>query len=904
MFQSTELAEQMNTKHKEAIVVVDPFSTAILLCKTALEQGITVLVVITRSARMWENFRLSLEDIDATVVIEAKQPEGAAELVAAKAVELGALVKQVLPGGDASYIFAEQMARYLSLPTQVSGMEAVRCSKSAANNRLQQLGLNHIRTWEITNSDEIWGNPDYQDLKKTLQHEGIVAKPPDSSGTDKVFLCQSRTGLSRAIDKILNEETLYVRRSERALAQERISGSEYAFNTISKRGHHKVVSWWLYQKQNQGMEHPLYRSTFSLDPSRDGAIHQWDALYQYCLNVLDGFGIREGATHIEIFMTVDGPVLCELNPRLPGGAAFWFDSERRAQGYNSIDAWLMACLPSRRREWKELPDIPPEQQVRYGVATMYHAGPSGTLEKLPCFNSLENLTTCRSVHPLVQAGDHIQVSTSLLDFPGMVLFEGPPNDVLSDILRANRMLWRKDWFSVTTNTEQTINQATSPTKPEIPAIAVVEPSSTTLLLQRRALEIGLYVVSVLTLPEKLWENDHASISDISSCELVRNDDVNEIIRQIDSLEIPLAGVFPGFEASSYVADQLNTHYGLSGNAASTVGLRTTKSGMQSGLMNAGLKHMRWVSIDNGASASAAISTLADQSVEQFVVQPDLDAGSHHVHSFTDPEAAAEFARQTLLHAKTLQESRVQRVVVRELVEGPQYTIHGVSHAGCHKVLGCWYYDRIWIDQVENGINFKTPFFVTIEEGLNRDLNLDRLATYTFNVLDAIGHQNGAFSIELIDDDGDSPILIEINPRLPGLEGVWIDLQQRGLGYNSLDIWLSTLAAPNAVNMLPRRFENIPTLPSTKTNFHWAIFFLSSHKEGEVRYLPESQELRTELPTLHTAHWYVDVGGALQHSRSLMEVPGYLVFAGQKAAVENDLRKAKAIETSLIEQLLR
>jgi hypothetical protein len=102
--------------------------------------------------------------------------------------------------------------------------------------------------------------------------------------------------------------------NDEVLMQEYIAGDEYMVNAVTFEGKHVITDIWHSGKIIQN-GHIIY-DIGTLLPF-EGKIQS--ALVEYTKNVLDALDLKFGCSHNEVFMTAEGPVLVELNPRITGG---------------------------------------------------------------------------------------------------------------------------------------------------------------------------------------------------------------------------------------------------------------------------------------------------------------------------------------------------------------------------------------------------------------------------------------------------------------------------------------------------------------------------------------------------------------------------------------------------------
>lgn len=814
--------------HDLVWVVVDPFSSAIALCSQAVEAGYTLVALFSRPLDMWRNYRVNLDLLKCTHRLSIPDVHEAAQTLEA---QFPGKAFRVINGSDASSMFTDRLAHLLGAPGRDMRFVHARRYKDRCMKRLAEVGLAHIPTWIVQAGSRL--EPEYFP---------VVAKPAAGGGSDLVFQCKNQTELDRALTQIFQTQTVYAETNTRALVQPYMLGTEYVLNTHSHRGQHRVTAWWLYRKRRlKETEHaPFYEYILSLDPKKEGAEHRWEEQVHYVRQVLDALGFTNGSAHIELFLTEKGPVLCELNPRFPGYYLFWGDAQRAIQGYNDIDLTLEKVM--------DAPYQPPSSDMKYGCMYIYHPDPE-TITWDGQLPDLSDKKTLVHTQMLIQPGATVKTTVSLLDVPGILSLCGPADAVLQDMVRVPHLVERPHR--------------------KTPCLVLVDPCSSLLIAARRAMQLGIGIVNLVTLSPKFWTNDHSELS-LPGNETWFVSDVAEAKRMLARCAFQPIGLLPGFEASLPFADQLAQSLGLAGNDPGTSDARSSKIAMQQRMDEAGLPVLPHCVVD-------AENPFPDLPWGQVVVQPDLDAGSNQVVRFEDPDVALQFAQACLQGKKTIQDTAITRMLIRPFCRGQQVQVNGVSHKGQHKVFGFWKYDVLWLDSPEVA-GGQTPVFERMYDGLGSSAQ-NPCIHYARTVLDALGHKEGPFALEMMVSP-DGPILLELNPRFVGLEGVWRRAQVETLGYDAIDAALSACAGSHLSDpyMIRTPFAEIPDVPRAQGQKvpAWTIRFLRAHEAGTV------VDLKGVFDSLqYVAHvsWYVQSGQQVERTTNLMNCLGHVLFLG-------------------------
>merc|ERR1712151_1095423 len=111
---------------------------------------------------------------------------------------------------------------------------------------------------------------------------------------------------------------------------------------------------WVYDKRAVNGSAFVYHGMLPVDSESAEA----KLVIPYVRGVLDALQIKNGPTHGEVMMTVDGPCLVEMNCRALGGDGSWAPLARALTGgYCQIDGAVDCFLD--QDAFERLPDKPP-----------------------------------------------------------------------------------------------------------------------------------------------------------------------------------------------------------------------------------------------------------------------------------------------------------------------------------------------------------------------------------------------------------------------------------------------------------------------------------------------------------------------------------------------------------------
>ncbi|WCN02085.1 ATP-grasp domain-containing protein [Streptomyces sp. M92] len=247
----------------------------------------------------------------------------------------------VIAGGESGVELADQLNAELGTPGNGMSRPTCRRNKYEMVLAVRDGGLPHAATIVSPDADEIiaWA--------ETTAGYPVVLKPVSSAGQDNVMACASAEEVRAAHDKIRSSTNRQGQSNTVVLAQEFLAGTEYFVNTVSRDGRHHTAEIWRYCKRRIPGGHIIHDYVEPLSPDDPDA----QELESYSHRILDALEIHNGAAHVEIMMTADGPVLVECAGRLGGGAAPQILS--RSMASNQID--LIALSVARPDEFNRLP---------------------------------------------------------------------------------------------------------------------------------------------------------------------------------------------------------------------------------------------------------------------------------------------------------------------------------------------------------------------------------------------------------------------------------------------------------------------------------------------------------------------------------------------------------------------
>ncbi|MCR4611872.1 MAG: ATP-grasp domain-containing protein [Lachnospiraceae bacterium] len=215
----------------------------------------------------------------------------------------------VLQSSEGAVGYATRLAEDLGLKGNPTKNIPAMTMKNAMHEALKKAGIRYIRGKVITKVDEA-----IQFCKENGFDKAVV-KPIESAGSQGLFLCDNLDEVENAVSTLMTYNDIYGRPIERAIVQERITGTEYIVNTASCMGKHRLNSILRYKK----VKTPEGGYIYDYAESVNSLEHGHTQLVEYAFQVADAIGFQYGVIHGEYMLDDKGPVLIEVNCR-PMGA--------------------------------------------------------------------------------------------------------------------------------------------------------------------------------------------------------------------------------------------------------------------------------------------------------------------------------------------------------------------------------------------------------------------------------------------------------------------------------------------------------------------------------------------------------------------------------------------------------
>ncbi|KAH8067956.1 hypothetical protein JL721_7175 [Aureococcus anophagefferens] len=163
---------------------------------------------------------------------------------------------------DAGIATAERLGRALDAAF-ANGDGVDRRHKWLLHEKLRDAGLPHCAQALCDTAEDVVA------FQKT--HNTIVVKPCRGVGSDGVFKCETAAECREAFDALRATTRYGGGFNDVVLAQAFLAGVEYAVDSVSRDGEHKVTALWRYDKRPANGRR-LYRGTWLADAAGAGAL--------------------------------------------------------------------------------------------------------------------------------------------------------------------------------------------------------------------------------------------------------------------------------------------------------------------------------------------------------------------------------------------------------------------------------------------------------------------------------------------------------------------------------------------------------------------------------------------------------------------------------------------------------
>ena len=432
------LTKRMTTvdSSREAVVLVDPYSTGCCIAEEIMKRGFSVIALWTRgfSPEMKTHVPLSCGKLN--YLQEVEELETLAQTSQAVYEAAGSLrVVACLAGGEAGVDLADALSEHIKVRSNGTNIPNRR-DKKIQQEIIRKHGLRSVRQA---------GGDTFHDVKDFLQTEPypVVLKPVESAGSDGVKLCHSFKEAEEHFHVLMNSQMVNGGDCPSVLCQEFLRGKEYVVDHVSREGEHKTVMLWVYDKRPCHGSAFVYFGCVPVDSESLEA----KILIPYVRGVLDALEFKNGPSHAEVMMTPDGPCLVEMNCRAHGGDGNWRPlCHHLTGGYSQVEATVDAFLD--KRQFSVLPPKPPSPFKASGQEVILVSYGRGVVKDTPGFEEIRQMPSFVYLETGVRSGSIVDYTIDLFTGIGSVILMHKDQAVLEkDIRRIREMEKNNELFT-------------------------------------------------------------------------------------------------------------------------------------------------------------------------------------------------------------------------------------------------------------------------------------------------------------------------------------------------------------------------------------------------------------------------------------------------------------------------
>ena len=349
----------------------------------------------------------------------------------------------VVAGSDYAVERADRLAELLNLPSNGSALSETRRDKFLTSERLRQAGLNSPLQFR--------GAEPREAAAWVASHPEIrywVVKPTRSSGSDRVFKCDTPAEVAKAAGEIVGGTNVYGEHDDHFLVQEYLTcaadDNEYVVNTcsaidpVSGEPVHRVVSIYRYEKISLNGAPFIYHARYLLPASGETQ----RKLSEYFLRCITLLGVRIGPCHGELRMTDRGPALVEMNAGRPDGGGIP-DLDASCTGHDQVSLTADALLDPATfiHGAKE-----PYELKKHGMLAFLASRCEGVMLGIPGEHIVQSLPSYLRAVFLVRPGDKLVRTVDVTTLIGWIFLCHEDGDQLKKDYLALRRLEQNGLF--------------------------------------------------------------------------------------------------------------------------------------------------------------------------------------------------------------------------------------------------------------------------------------------------------------------------------------------------------------------------------------------------------------------------------------------------------------------------
>jgi len=322
-------------------------------------------------------------------------------------------VLYVIPGSEAGVELADQLSEKMGLLSNGTQLSEARRNKFIMIETLKKAGLKTVQHIQSDKAEEIlaWA--------RKLNKWPVVIKPLKSVGSELVCFCHTEHEIEVAFKNIMHSETCLRDKNEAVLAQSYLQDDQFEVNAVSFAGKHYISDIWLCKRLIVHNTSVAYNYIQLLSSKYS------EELVNYVFRVLDALGIRYGASHSQVMLEVDGPVIIECAARVMGN----IDQDFIAQGTgkSQVDLTIDSYIDSQYF-LQEI--LKPYELKNNLLVKLLFSSDQGKIKSIKYIDEIKQLKSFYSLDLHVKVGSQLKRTVDLYSCPGYVYLLHKNKEVL------------------------------------------------------------------------------------------------------------------------------------------------------------------------------------------------------------------------------------------------------------------------------------------------------------------------------------------------------------------------------------------------------------------------------------------------------------------------------------------
>ena len=324
-----------NISNNQSVLLVNPISSGKNLKKILKEKGYGIIIVYTLSEEILQSDAFGVD----VKLLKKEYPIVIFKDTLKKVQNIDFRNKHniigVVPASESGVIFAAKLSKIYAL-TGNAEIDIIKCrDKFSMRKTLSESNLEHPKYARIHNDDDLINFND-----SAIKYPAIL-KPPSSSGTSQVFICNKKDDILKNAKEILNDPNIFGDRNSYILIEEFMEGEEHAVNGFVKNNNVIITDIWRYIKDDGC----LSKNVLLLESINN---RKFSSAIEYVKKCVKSLGIKRGMFHGEIILNTEKnepkPMLVELAARMSGLSMI--EIIKKVSNFNPYDIHLSAFIDS------------------------------------------------------------------------------------------------------------------------------------------------------------------------------------------------------------------------------------------------------------------------------------------------------------------------------------------------------------------------------------------------------------------------------------------------------------------------------------------------------------------------------------------------------------------------------